>query len=789
MSTWVQLPDQSYLEVPAGISDDQVKAKISAKFPDAYGSKANSPIAPPAVPLYKPNVEHEGPQPLTDTLKSMGSSLVKQGMQLSAPGIMATILKKKSPGLVSKIPFKGPQVEHAALSPEDLTRQAEMAVSLPAAEGMGEVGGVAPVENPATVRPQPRMTPSATPRTASVPNGMGTALDVASMAPGSIGLAARVLKKFGIGRDAAAPKPVEAPVPTTGGVPWGSGGQGPLNLRGKNIPTPTPVTRPEPAWKSLQKEGEQVPSVMEGHAAPISGRTTFPQPIAPKSPRPEPAWKKLQPTESESTAPINRGDPGGVDISKNVFMAGSSKMIWSPARQRWEKYESPSSPPPQLEPRLVKKSIESTSTPISNLLRMEDNSEIERQAQGIGTQKQLIIRPRGGKDNPFKNPPYVSQDEWDAGHQIESQVENTPKPSTTVFHGSPLRNAHDMLHKGITSSDPHAGPWVTSNEESARGYSNPPSRQELINRGGAQGTVVRAKVPTDWLTEASKLDPDQAEALGEYDLGGRIIPPHMIESHTDFGFMKPPIATSPKWESPSFIHRALPNRPGSINPRPRSYHPEQEITDEELANRLGLKRGELGPQGIGKVEGKFRPGTGPGAMLASNSNKGVILPSTASGERVGYHIAPSSRLEAISRSGLKPRPPRISIGGEEGRDASGVYLSRDIGSEPGYEHSQPAGLNRGIRGDAMFPAVIPESALLRARIPSHMTTHTDSGSMGDTTNIGPSSFYVKGTIPADNLTKVEHGGVPMHSGARSDRLEDIDIRSKIEAAHKKLRHK
>jgi hypothetical protein len=49
-----------------------------------------------------------------------------------------------------------------------------------------------------------------------------------------------------LGNKAEAPSPSIEPVPETNGVPWGSGGQGPLDLRGKMIPPePTPPSVPQ----------------------------------------------------------------------------------------------------------------------------------------------------------------------------------------------------------------------------------------------------------------------------------------------------------------------------------------------------------------------------------------------------------------------------------------------------------------------------------------------------------------------------------------------------------------
>jgi hypothetical protein len=156
--------------------------------------------------------------------------------QISAPGIAASLINKTAPGLAAKlqqIPYIGPMMQQAAPL-KNIPGMATAAMASPLAEGMA-TGDLVP--DPNAPRPQP-----APPSPAS-PNG-SSLLKIMSRHIPVIGRGLRAMDTVGELQDlvngptpapqSAAPAPNQ--IPQTNGIPWGSGGQGPLELRGQMIP-------------------------------------------------------------------------------------------------------------------------------------------------------------------------------------------------------------------------------------------------------------------------------------------------------------------------------------------------------------------------------------------------------------------------------------------------------------------------------------------------------------------------------------------------------------------------
>jgi hypothetical protein len=86
----------------------------------------------------------------------------------------------------------------------------------------------------------------------------------------------------------AAPPPTPAPIPETNGIPWGSKGQGPLDLRGKMIPqaevapvapAPEPAPMPEPAIPKAPARTLRQAKALGPNAQVLSQSTALGQPV------------------------------------------------------------------------------------------------------------------------------------------------------------------------------------------------------------------------------------------------------------------------------------------------------------------------------------------------------------------------------------------------------------------------------------------------------------------------------------------------------------------------------
>jgi hypothetical protein len=191
---------------------------------------------------------YQDPNAPPNTLGDM-ADVALQGLkgiaQISAPGIAASLINKTAPGLAAKlqqVPYIGPLMQQA-VPLKNIPGMATAAMASPLAEGM-ETGDLAPNPNP---QPQPQPAPTS-------PNG-SSLLKIMSRHIPVIGRGLRAmdtvqeLQNLVNGPAAPSPQPAATPTPTqipeTNGIPWGSGGQGPLELRGKMISTqvqPAPQT-------------------------------------------------------------------------------------------------------------------------------------------------------------------------------------------------------------------------------------------------------------------------------------------------------------------------------------------------------------------------------------------------------------------------------------------------------------------------------------------------------------------------------------------------------------------
>ena len=221
---------------------------------------------------------YQDPNAPPNTLGDM-ADVALQGLkgiaQITAPGIAASLINKTAPGLASKlqqIPYVGPYIGKAMQQAAPLNQipgMATAAMASPLAEGMA-TGDLVP--DPNAPRPQPA---PASPNAAS-PNG-SSLLKIMSRHIPVIGRGLRAMDTVQQLQDLVngpAPAPQPAPpappaatqIPETNGIPWGSGGQGPIELRGKMIPS----TQAQPA--NVQP-AQPAPSVtpQSGHA-PVRSR-------------------------------------------------------------------------------------------------------------------------------------------------------------------------------------------------------------------------------------------------------------------------------------------------------------------------------------------------------------------------------------------------------------------------------------------------------------------------------------------------------------------------------------
>jgi hypothetical protein len=206
----------------------------------------NAGLAPPAgpskemhesLPFGDPNTPPN--PPLSQTIGDIGKGFIRNLGQISAPGIAGSILHARAPGLISQIPKVGPAIER------NLTPAKELPAQIIENATLAGAGGIeAAPETELAARPSP---PSSI-----VPPIEGNAAPGVAMRVGKV-LAHRIpgvtlasdLADAVRGPEVKPGAPVNAPIPETNGIPWGTGGKGPLDLRGQKIQSetiPAPAT-------------------------------------------------------------------------------------------------------------------------------------------------------------------------------------------------------------------------------------------------------------------------------------------------------------------------------------------------------------------------------------------------------------------------------------------------------------------------------------------------------------------------------------------------------------------
>jgi hypothetical protein len=254
-------PDGTVRQVPQEQLTDALNAggKRAVRMTDPSGTLRYVPEDQVNAATQAGGKLYQDPNAPPNTLGDM-ADVAMQGLkgiaQISAPGIAASLINKTAPGLAAKlqqVPYIGPLMQQAAPL-KDIPGMATAAMASPLAEGM-ETGDLAPNPNP---QPQPA---PASPNAAS-PNG-SSLLKIMSRHIPVIGRGLRAMDTVQQLQDlvngpAPSPQPAAPPAPTqipeTNGIPWGSGGQGPLELRGKMIPS----TQAQPAPQTPNVQAQPV---------------------------------------------------------------------------------------------------------------------------------------------------------------------------------------------------------------------------------------------------------------------------------------------------------------------------------------------------------------------------------------------------------------------------------------------------------------------------------------------------------------------------------------------------
>ena len=225
--------------------------------------KASSPIAAPKMtvgaPSAQPMAEHyllggEEKRAIPEELGELGGGMLESAghMATAAPVAIHRALQRR--GIVPQGNLYPGEHTTEQLEKEDVPNAVLTTVG-------GMEGEAAPVEAraPRAIPETPSPKPS---------GGRSPVLAVARHLPyiGKYVRAGEMLGDLFGGKGSPTPtvaKPI--PIPETEGIPWGSGGQGPLDLRGKSIPAESPrvpAPRPAPAWKTSPTEGTPVESVI-----------------------------------------------------------------------------------------------------------------------------------------------------------------------------------------------------------------------------------------------------------------------------------------------------------------------------------------------------------------------------------------------------------------------------------------------------------------------------------------------------------------------------------------------
>lgn len=266
--------------------DGGVKLDFSKAQPLHAESSSVSPIPPPPMPASRINVHPSyligdpdadaTPRSVVDQLEDMGKNI----FQSSTPGIVSSIARHLSPGALSKHGWLGSWAEKNATPVEHLPSQLATNLAMYAipggeaeAGGAGEVAAARPVEG--AIRPRPRISVAPATESAEASTMAGRAASVARRRIGNLPGVKAVKDADYIFRGDRTP-PAEAPpasVPQTNGIEWGTGGAGPLDLRGKMIPpemTPAEPAPVAPRWRDATHVNE-----------PYAGEAVAPTEVAP----------------------------------------------------------------------------------------------------------------------------------------------------------------------------------------------------------------------------------------------------------------------------------------------------------------------------------------------------------------------------------------------------------------------------------------------------------------------------------------------------------------------------
>jgi hypothetical protein len=248
--------------------------------------------------------------------------------QISAPGIAASLINKTAPGLASKlqqIPYIGPMMQQAAPL-NQIPGMATAAMASPLAEGMA-TGDLVP--DPNAPRPQPA------PASPASPNG-SSLLKIMSRHIPVIGRGLRAMDTVGQLQDlvngpAPAPQPAApAPnqIPQTNGIPWGSGGQGPLELRGQMIPR-TAVYPGAPLGQIPSTQIQAAPQTPNVQAQPA------PQ-VTPAQPA---AMLQFEPVANSTQLAGHAYDPQ-TQTATIQFKNGQVHQYYGVTPEQWQSYQN-----------------------------------------------------------------------------------------------------------------------------------------------------------------------------------------------------------------------------------------------------------------------------------------------------------------------------------------------------------------------------------------------------------------------------------------------------------------
>jgi hypothetical protein len=314
-------PDGTVRQIPQDSLQDALSAggKRAALMTDPTGTLRYVPEdqVPQAMQsggkMYQPS---GAPNTLGD-MADVALQGLKGIAQISAPGIAASLINKTAPGLAAKlqqVPYIGPMMQQAAPL-NQIPGMATAAMASPLAEGMA-TGDLVP--DPNAPRPQPALPSPASPNGSSLLKIMSRHIPV-------IGRGLRAMDTVGQLQDLvngpapAAPAPPGPPapqIPQTNGIPWGSGGQGPLELRGKMIPS----TQAQPVPQTPNAPVSQIPQA---------------QPPAP--------MLQFEPVANSSQLAGHAYDPQTQTATMH-FKNGQVHQYYGVTPEQWAQYSNSSSP-------------------------------------------------------------------------------------------------------------------------------------------------------------------------------------------------------------------------------------------------------------------------------------------------------------------------------------------------------------------------------------------------------------------------------------------------------------